>query len=460
MSTSRLAPVQLVEDGLRYTLEPDGKKAVVKVSAVELPDSPPFTDSVNLTVASERCRLAKLLANRFERDARKAEGHLLLLLDQAERAAGATKKPEKIVLSEERTAAALALLGRADLLEAVTGAMSTLGHVGEDRAKQLAYLVATSRLLKHPLSAILLAPSGCGKSSLLEAVEALLPPEAVTFLSRITPHALYYAEEEAFKHKLVLVDEQAGTSEADYSIRTLQSKGFLTCQAPGRGAVRVEGPIALMSGTTRSDLNPENLSRCLEVPLDDSPEQTRRIQAAQRRSWTGQAPPVVQVETWQDAQRLLRPLSVAIPFAERLEFPAQTTHHRRGNQQLLGLIAAHALLYQHQRRHRGGKVVAEPADYAAVYALVQPLVAESLSELSPKAARIYRHLAEHGPAQRRELGTALGLSYNTAKRGLAELLQQELAVADESVRPFVYRVLDRSLLGAGCELLPPEALSA
>ena len=462
-----LGPASLEREGLIYTLTPDSRRRVVidvRLSDPAAEGALPHTDRVDLVSHRARLRLAGELADAFGRQRRDVYGHLTSLLDAAERAAArAAQAPAPDPLDEERRTRAADLLAREDLLDAAAG---SLALVGEERVKRLAYLVATSRLLPRPLSALLLAPSGCGKSSLLDALEDALPAGAVVYLSRLSGQALYYAGRDALRHKLVLIDEQVGASEADYSLRTLQSKGFLTVRLPNRGEVRVEGPISLMSGTTSTDLNPENLSRCLELCLDDSPAQTRRIQAAQQRAWArgaaGAAPRAqaqTQTQTLRDAQRLLEPLAVRIPFAERLRFPARTTHDRRGSEKLLGLVAAHALLYQRQRgRDEAGRLLAEPSDYAAVHALVRGDLARDGAGLSARAERAARALEPAGRLSRRELAAALGWSYNTAKRALAELLSVELAARCEAGPPARYRLLGGGLLGADAELLDPALL--
>jgi hypothetical protein len=345
--------------------------------------------------------------------------------------------------------------------------MDALGFVGEPDVKRLAYLVVTSRLLERPLSALCFAPTSSGKSELFEVLTRLLPPEQVEFLSRLTPQALFYAGPNALRHKVVVVDEHVGAKEAEYSLRTLLSRGSLTLRAspkPGGRArpLTVHGPISLLSGTTSEQVNEENLSRCLELTLDDSAAQTARVHAAQRAAWTGQpGTPTIVTQVWQDAQRLLEPADVVIPFAERLSFPARTSHDRRGNQKLLGLVAAHALLHQRQReRDAEGRVLATPADYAQVHALVRAAVRVDPGSLSPRAARAYASLAAGHPLTRRELASAQGWAYNTAKSALAELVRLELAQVVSKGAPARYALVDRSLLGAGTGLLDPAELAS
>jgi energy-coupling factor transporter ATP-binding protein EcfA2 len=458
-------------EGLVYRLDAPprrhGRKSVVTVRVAGETTGAPLVDRADLFSFRSRRSFAQLVADVFARDVGVVLGQLALVLDAAERAASSERRPTTVALTAERRRAAERLLDAHDLLDGLASAMDVLGYVGEDATKRLAYLVATSRLLARPLSSILMAPSGCGKSELLETLTRLLPEESVEFLSRLTPQALYYAGPDHLRHKVVIVDEHAGATEADYAIRTLQSKGLLRLAAPANGKtaepITVHGPITLMSGTTSSDLNPENLSRCLELALDDSPAQTRRVQEAQANAWTGGRARTVDVQAWQDAQRLLAddlPAQVVIPFAPKLSFPARTTADRRGSSKLLGLVAAHALLHGRQRaRDREGRIVATPTDYAAVHALVRPVLAQGLDGLSPRAARVYHWLVDLGaPADRRQVAEAMGWVYNTAKKALTELEAQELARVVEPGPPSRYRTIGRTVLGAGAELTPPAAL--
>lgn len=455
-------------EGLRYELDrppaKNGKKVVASVRLSGGGDGPPLIDRVDLYAHRSRLAFATLVADAFGRKVGDVLGQLALLLDQVERAALVEAKPATVVLTKVRTTAAEKLLASVNLLDRAAGALEALGYVGEEANKRLVYLVATSRLLVKPLSAILFAESGTGKSELLDRVAQLMPSESVEFLSRLTPQALYYLGPDHLRHKLVVVDEQAGASEADYSIRTLQSRGVLRLAVPVKGkteSFEARGPIALMSGTTRDDLNPENLSRCLELKLDDSAEQTRRVHEAQRRAWAGEQRKPVDVLVWQDAQRLLEPLDVVIPFATRLAFPARTTRDRRDHMKLLSLVAAHALLAQRRReRDAGGRLVATVEDYRVVHGLLAPLVGAELDGLSARASALFRALAKHegGPVTRREAAALLGWGYNTAKRAMGELTSHELLRTVQTGMPRRYELVDGSLAAGSFALADPDDL--
>lgn len=463
-------PLRHELDGLVYSLDAPirrgsrGKNVVTIRSSGEDP-GPGLTDRCDMMSFRSRRTLAQAVADSFGREAGQILGHLAVILDAAERAL-ATAPCVAEVLSAERHKAAENLLGKKDLLDLAAQAMEFLGHVGEDRVKRIAYLIATSRLLSKPLSALLLAPSGTGKSAVLDAVSALMPPESVVTLARLTPMALFYSGPDALRHRLVVVDEFEGQAEAAHSVRVLQSRGELRQSVTIKGRaeeVVARGPVAVMSGTTLSEIDAQNTSRCVELALDDSLEQTKRIQAAQAASWSGAKRRPVDMQAWQDMQRVLgetTPMDVIIPFAPKLVFPSRTAADRRSSAKLLGLVAAHGLLFSRQRdRDREGRVIATVADYAAIHGLLQPVVMSSIDGLSPRASRAYALIVESGePLTRREVADRCGWHYMTASRALDELEAQELVKALDKEVPRRWRLVGRGPVADAPALTAPEKI--
>lgn len=470
---------------LSYTLR--GVSPLV-VSFLRVPievrrDDQVHLDRVDLSSARARKRFAESAAKKIGIEAAAVEGHLLAILALLEnRAREETEKAERPVfakppvISDGDRREAVAYLQRPDLLAAVEHDLGALGYIGEGPAKRLAYLVSVSRKLTAPLAAILRSSSGSGKSALLELVSSVAPPEDVVFLSELTPQALYYLDRDALRHKLLVVDERSGSERADYPIRTLLSRQTLTLAvtspdpATGRRRTRlveVHGPVAYLESTTVPVLNPENTSRAIEIFLDESPRQTRRIQEAQRARRTG-APAALDtkalLELHRNVQRCLEAVPVVVPFAERLSFPSELPRHRRDHEKFLRLIECSALLHQHQRERRGGGVSATLDDYRIAYELFRPLLAHSSENLTPAAreALVYLRGQELLDFTRRDISRGLGWSAMKVWRVLGELVRADF-VAPLSMKNGVrrtYRVLEFFTDGAGVSrLLPPEELA-
>ncbi len=295
---------------------------------------------------------------------------LLIAVDHAQRALAMATTSKSVaepppVMNDAERAEALKLLRAPDLMDRIACDMST---VGEETNKKLGYLISVSRKLADPLSAIIISQSGAGKSGLASILE------------------------------------RAGSDSADYSIRALQSKHKLVQAVPVKDpttgtihtrTLEVEGPAAFIETTTLLTINPENASRCFELYLDESAAQTDRVQHAQRAAKTVEA--ISRRErgralerTHQNAQRLLDPVAVAIPFAEKLTFPNSWLRTRRDNLRMLNLIEAVAFLHQHQRpRHQlqsGAEYIeATVEDYAIAYSLATTALGFGLDELRKPA---------------------------------------------------------------------------
>jgi hypothetical protein len=446
-------------------------------------------DTIDLYASRSRTEYAKRAAKALGVGAEAVEAALLALVVEGEKAAetpSSENEPSTPAMSEAERCDALGFLRRSDLLDQAARDIDALGFVGEDTNKRLLYLVAVSRKLEDPLSAIVLSQSGAGKSGLTEVIERLCPPEDVVLLTRLTPQSLYYTEPGFLDRKLVIVEERYGSIEADYSIRVLQSRKKLIAAAPVKdpqtGNMRtkvftVEARAAFIEATTASSVNHENATRCFELQMDETEEQTRRIHERQRLLRTGrglelrrQAEATTRCH-W-NAQRLLEPLPVVIPFADRLSFPSSWMRTRRDHARFLNLIEVSAFLHQHQReRTPDGAIAASLADYEAAYALASEVLRETLTDvkrpLREALQRIQALAAEgEGSVSRREIREALGVPDSTVRRWLCELVELEYLTASEGGKGGAgkttrYRLVAREAKGEPIlGLLTPDELRA
>ena len=460
------SPGAVARDGDCLTLRRDGLLYQARVYApllgrlratVKVERGSAFhVDSLDLYASRSRSEFTRRAAKTVTAEADAIERDLLALLVEAEKTASEEEQVEASAtpppMTDAERAEALALLKRPDLLDQVAKDIDVLGFVGEETNKRLLYLVAISRKLPDPLSAIVLSQSGAGKSGLTEAIERLTAPEDVVLLTRLTPQSLYYTEPGFLDRKLVIVEERYGSMEADYSIRVLQSRKKLIAAAPIKdpqtGNMRtkvftVEARAAFIEATTASAVNHENATRCFELSMDESPEQTRRIHERQRVMRTERGlemrreAEAITRRHW-NAQRLLEPLPVVIPFADRLSFPSSWMRTRRDHARFLNLIEVSAFLHQHQReRSASPAIVASVADYAVAYALASQVLAETLADVKKPLREAYQSIRGlcsdgDGTISRREIREALEVPDSTVRGWLSQLVELEYLESDAS----------------------------
>ncbi|HZW12914.1 MAG TPA: CHC2 zinc finger domain-containing protein [Noviherbaspirillum sp.] len=306
--------------------------------------------------------------------------------------------------------AALDLLRSPDLMQRITDDFEACGIVGEATNKLVGYLAATSRRLDAPLAVVVQSSSAAGKSSLMDAVLAMMPDEERVKYSAMTGQSLFYMGETNLKHKILAIVEEEGASRASYALKLLQSEGELTIASTGNDPkgghlvtqeYRVEGPVMMFLTTTAIDIDEELMNRCIVLTVNESREQTRAIHRLQREKRTLEG--LMRKEQKQriltlhrNAQRLLRPLAVVNPYADQLTFLDDRTRTRRDHEKYLTLIDTIALLHQYQRPVKtvqaGGKTIdyieVTLADIDTANRLANDVLGRSLDELPPQTRRV------------------------------------------------------------------------
>lgn len=420
-----------------------------------------FTDRVDLHSARGRKSFANQASDRLSLQSAQIEEHLESLMENLEtvtrRESPVTSQKEEI--NEKEKQEALDLLLDPNLLNRMASDLDKLGYVGEETNKKILYLVATSRLLDKPISAIIRSGSGAGKSALMEQVLSLMPEEDVLFFSRITPQSLFYMGKEALDRKVLAIDEREGSQSADYSIRTLQSRGKLTLAAsqkdPRSGEWRTlvrefAARTPYMESSTKEKINEENLNRCFELYLDESPDQTKRILEAQRKAAAGidllsEEEKTKLRKIYQNAQKLLRPIEVKVPYELDMELPATWLRTRRDHERFISLIKAIALIYQHQREGEGA-LEATRQDYELAKGLAQTVMGNVLNELPRPLAQFYDLLkkkieekangliVEDYAFTKRQVRVWLGLPDHIVKKYMKALEDLEYVQIKRSIR--------------------------
>jgi len=432
---------------------------------------------------------------RFESEVVKADlGRVLLACEaKAEEVIAAAQAPAKpeVKLTSAQREAALELLRDPRLVQRIEGDFARVGMVGEQVNCLVGYLTAVSRLLPSPLAVIVQSTSAAGKSAVMESVLGFVPGEDRVSFSAMTGQSLFYMGESDLAHKVLSIAEEEGASRAAYALKLLQSEGELSIASTGKDTASgrlvthtysVRGPTAIVLTTTAIDIDEELLNRCLVLTVDEDRDQTRAIHTAQRRAQTlaGLAARTEReqiVNVHRDAQRLLEPLAVVNPFADRLTFADGRTRTRRDHGKYLGLISAVTLLHQHQRDRKSatinGRVVAYVettlADIEVAHRLAHAVLGQSLDELAPQTRRLLTAVERYVSTEAKRLAIPRDLTRFTRRQLREHLAGQGSGWGDTQLKVHLARLVDLELVlvhrlesGAfGYELLwkPPATMS-
>ena len=418
----------LNERGAHHFLEHDGREwrvgGLAKATSVEVlkvtlrvrVGELMHVDQVDLCRDADRRRFAERAAEELALQAeliRRDLGRLLLASEQVVEARqsaeaqtsaqGAANLPELTPVERED---ALELLQDSDLWERLAQDAATCGIAGEKVNLRVGYLGAVSRLLDRPLAIIVQSSSAAGKTTLMDAILAFVPPSQRIKYSAMTGQSLFYLGGADLRHKILAIVEEEGAEKASYALKLLQSEGELTIASTGKDPhtgrmetqeYHVEGPVMIMLTTTSADIDEELQNRCLVLTVDESREQTERIHALQREARTeaGLARKVKRdalLAVHRAAQSLLESLPVFNPFASKLRFLSHRLRTRRDHEKYLILIDALALLFQHQRERQeiAGRehIVATLDDIARANELAHEILGRGLDDMPPQTRRL------------------------------------------------------------------------
>jgi DNA primase len=489
-SSSSLAPIDLTLGdrhyrirGLEKNLSYEQMKVILRVAR----GTTDFLDSVDLVSARQRAQFIKAAAIELgmkeeilRNDLAKVRG---ALEPMQERLIKAALEPERkvVTIAPDDEREALALLRDPNLIARITADFDRCGFVGERTNKLMAYLAAISRKLDEPLAIIVQSSSAAGKTALMDAVLAFVPEEERVKYSAMTGKSLFYMQGIELKHKILAISEEEGAEQASYALKLLQSEGELTIASTGKDPAtgklvteeyHVEGPVMIFVTTTKIEIDEELLNRCIVLTVDENREQTRAIHERQRAAQTlegllGRRDSERILRVHRNAQRLLRPLLVANPYAPRLTFLDGRTRTRRDHVKYLTLIRTIALLHQHQRERRSVVHHGERVDYIEVIAsdialaneLAHEVLGRSLDELPPQTRRLLGAIERHVAAEcerlaierpdfrfsQREVRELTGWSDFQIKTHMRKLVEMEYLLIHRGGRgqSFVYELVYR-----------------
>ncbi|MBT3368877.1 MAG: MarR family transcriptional regulator [Nitrospina sp.] len=320
--------------------------------------------------------------------------------------------------------------------------INRLGVIGERANIALICSTIDSRLLlpdasgQQGLGLKISGTQGTGKSHTVEGCLKVQDPSLYYSISTGSDKSFFYLTESMKNKAIILAEafslERKKDSGFSYVIRNLLSEGravHQVTQKSGSGKFQtqnrtVEGPISLITTTTRERLEKQIESRMISISPDESTIQTRQILAKTAAIAANGTPGIdkKQIAAWQLFHKNLKAAQVIIPFAQDIfsglvTAPLLPLDARRSFKRFLSLIKAIAILYQFQRgKNQANPIVAEMADYHMAHQILSELFEEGISNQNDTDQERLHFVRKSSPVQMKDLTKEWGISKNAVSK--------------------------------------------
>ena len=351
-------------------------------------------------------------------------------------------EPSIYILTPQEKNEALELSKDKNLIKTITEKLTQTGIIGEDENKTFLFVVGASHIQENPLNALIQGSSGSGKTNLLKGIFKIMPEESKKIYSRCSEKMLYNVPKYYFKNKLICFEDVDGLGEeAEYAWRELVSNGELISGVSykdekgniGIKELTVYGPITSIACTTKGAIYADNMSRLFLIAIDESKEQTQKINEYQAKEASGQINKQEQQQAnklLQNYIRILAPYQVHNPHATKLKLPEGIRDERRLYRLYLYFIDMITVLHQYQRKKtEQNKLIATKQDCQIAKDLMFECIMLKMDELDGSLRQFFERLKDYIKTKnndkysftQREIRTALNVSKTHLFRFINEL---------------------------------------
>lgn len=390
--------------------------------------------------------VAKLASEKLDLSMTEIERDLSQLTYQLEkyRATAETKEEEsKPIVSEVISEKCIQFLKRKNLLQEINKLIGKAGIIGEEESRIFLFVIASSYKMEDTLHALVQGSSGSGKTHLITKLASMMPEEDTIGLTRITDSSLYNYGEYELQNKLIVLEDLDGLKEdAFLAFRELQSRGLLSSSTSIKddsGNIRsqirtVRGPITTLSATTKGEIYEDNMSRSFLIAVNESAEQTQRIIQYQNRLATGAINKTEQKKIksfLQNCMRLIKPMEVVNPYADKIKLPPEAHKIRRLNELFQSFVRQVTLINQYQReKDKQGRLITAKEDIQVACEIMFESIVLKVDELDGSLRQFYEQLKEYLKDDKqeyrlRQIRQALRISKTQLHRYTQDLMELE-----------------------------------
>lgn len=338
------------------------------------------------------------------------------------------------IVPPETSLKCIEFLRRKNLLQEINKLIGKAGIIGEEQSRIFLFVIASSYKIEDMLHDLVQGSSGSGKTHLITRLASMMPEEDMISLTRITDSSLYNYGEYELQNKLIILEDLDGLKEdAFLAFRELQSRGLLSSSTSikdDHGNIRsqirtVRGPITTLSATTKGDIYKDNMSRVFLVTVDESAQQTNRVINYQNQIATGKINKTEQKKIrsfLQNCMRLIKPMEVINPFADKIKLPPEAHKIRRLNELFQSFVRQVTLINQYQREKDGqGRLITAKEDIQVACEIMFESIVLKVDELDGSLRQFFEQLKQYIQAKR--------TTENKRQSGSDEFIQRDVRQA-------------------------------
>lgn len=326
-----------------------------------------WTDNADMLSAKSRASYASGFASRMGLEDAVIENDLEKILvyfeNKRNKRFEGHSEEEKPKLSEFDRKLGMELLTDKNVFETILSHAKTLGYAGQQENILILFIVGISRFQKEPLSIFLTGESSTGKTAMVRLLEKMTLEHDIWKANSISPEVLYYVDEQKYKNKIFLMGESTHDEKIESIVRQMQSDGeiakLVTQKDDVSGAMVAEYiqkkvQMCFIITTTKAGINPENLSRCIVLTLDEDKEQIADAQKmiGLKHSFEKEIDSMeaeLVLRQHHAAQRLLEPVKVFNVFGKLTNFPSTRPTMKRAFDHFLYFIDSVCYFRQKQK---------------------------------------------------------------------------------------------------------------
>lgn len=318
------------------------------------------------------------------------------------------KRKQHYPLPLDKQQPLIQFLSEDNLMQRIDKLIEQAGVVGEENTRRLLFVVASTYKMNTPLHGLVQGSSGAGKSHLINIIGGCFPPEDVIKMTRVTSKSFYHYSKDELVDKLILIQDYDGLDEeAQYAFRELQTNGSVSSSTTYKdrygnlmSAVKtVRSHFASLLATTKAEIYYDNMSRSMVIGVDESDEQTKRIIIHQNQRLAGHIDSNDEKkarEFLQNCIRLIKPMEVVNPYADKVSLPFEAKMLRRLNSHYQAFVKQITILHQYQRKKdERGRLIAEPQDLQIACDILFDAIMLKVDELDSSLRQFFNRMKEH-----------------------------------------------------------------